>query len=173
MLPKDSLYPQSVLDRFWAKVDIQGHDDCWLWTAAKSKSSNYGFFHPHKPLTVGAHRFSLELKLGRPIKPGMYACHTCDNPPCVNPSHLYEGTHQNNVDDAVRRDRHKRGERGAAKLTELDVINIRIAVAGGAKSRDMAAVYMVTEGLISGIVRGYRWSSVGGPLTKHYKKEAA
>jgi len=103
----------------------------------------------------------------------MFACHTCDNPECVNPSHLYEGTPQNNVDDAVLRDRHKRGERGAVKLSETDVLNIRIAVASGAKNRDMAGDYGVTESLISGIVRGDRWTSVGGPITKHYKKEAA
>lgn len=163
---------ETVLDRFWAKVDVRGPNECWPWTAAK-QSWGYGVFHPKHGETVRSHRFSLELKLGRPIKPGMFACHTCDYPECVNPRHLYEGSHQDNVDDAVQRDRHKRGERGAVKLTETDVLNIRIAVAGGAKSRDMAGDYGVTEGLISGIVRGYRWTSVGGPITKHYKKEAA
>lgn len=172
MVPKNSPYPQNVLDRFWAKVDKKSPAECWEWTAATSKPYHYGVFHPRKPLTVGAHRFSLELKLGRPIKPGMYACHTCDYPTCVNPNHLYEGTHQDNVNDAVRRDRHKRGDRGASKLTSTEILHIRESVAAGAKSRDMAALYGVTEGLVSGIVRGTRWASVGGPITKHYKKEA-
>lgn len=161
---------QAALDRFWAKVDKRGPEECWPWTAGKTKAG-YGVFHPRKPLTVGAHRYMLEIKLGRSIGPKLYACHRCDNPICVNPEHLYEGTHQDNVNDAVRRDRHKRGERGSMKLTEDDVLNIRNSVAKGAKSRDMAARYGVAESLISGIVRGKRWASVGGPRTKQYRKD--
>jgi len=50
-----------------------------------------------------AHRLSLELALGRPLAPGMLACHTCDNPGCIRPSHLYEGSPRANHQDALRR----------------------------------------------------------------------
>jgi hypothetical protein len=53
-----------------------------------------------------AHRVALEEKLGRPLRPGMKALYTCDNPPCVNPEHLYEGTHGQNMRDMIDRGRH-------------------------------------------------------------------
>ena len=160
--------------RFWAKVDRRGPNECWEWTAKSRSDFGYGVFHPRKPETVGAHRFSLALKLGRSIAPGMFACHTCDNPPCVNPNHLYEGTSRDNVEDAVARQRQKRGTMDPnAKLTESDVLAIRIMVAAGEKSRTAAALYGVQESLISGIVRGTRWQHVGGPITKHYTKRKA
>lgn len=165
MVPKNALYPQDVLDRFWAKVEKKSPTECWEWTAGTSKPYRYGVFHPRKPLTVGAHRFSLELKLGRPIKPGMYACHTCDYPPCVNPNHLYEGTHQDNVNDAVRRDRHKRGERGAEILTDNAVISMREEVAGGMLVSDAAVKYGVSRAMASMVTSGKRWGHIGGPIT--------
>lgn len=161
----------TVEERFWLKVDKSG--DCWLWTKGKN-DYGYGVFHPYKPKTVGAHRFALEQKLGRPIEPGLFACHTCDTPACVRPEHLYEGNSQDNVDDAVSRQRHKRGQMDPnAKLTDADVIAIRIAVASGEKSRSAAARYGVQESLVSGIVRGTRWQHIGGPLTHHYKTKEA
>ena len=171
--PGPKVWP-SIEERFWANVDRRSENECWEWAAKSKTPAGYGVFHPRKPETVGAHRFSLALHLGRPITTGMFACHTCDNPPCVNPHHLYEGTSQNNVDDAVSRQRHKRGEMDPnAKLSEDDVLAIRFMVADGAKSRSAAAIYGVQESLISGIVRGNRWQHVGGPITKHYKRKAA
>jgi hypothetical protein len=52
---------------------------------------------------IRVHRLALERKLGRPIKPGYFALHTCDNPSCINPKHLYEGTPADNVRDLVQR----------------------------------------------------------------------
>ncbi len=52
-----------------------------------------------------AHRFALEEKLGRPIKPGMEALHHCDNPPCIEPSHLFEGTQADNMHDMLAKGR--------------------------------------------------------------------
>jgi hypothetical protein len=53
---------------------------------------------------VGAHRVAYEVSKGR-VMEGLFVCHHCDNPPCCNPAHLYAGTHQDNVDDKVRRGR--------------------------------------------------------------------
>lgn len=88
--------------RFWAKVDKRGPDECWPWNGTLVKG--------HGQFSIGrrriyAHRFALELSLDRELAPGALACHTCDNGRCVNPSHVYEGTPQTNVDDMWARQR--------------------------------------------------------------------
>lgn len=168
-----AIQDQSSLARFWAKADKSaGPAECWLWTAGTT-TFGYGVFHPVHGRTVGAHRFALAIQMGRPVQVGMYACHMCDNPACVNPAHLYEGTHQQNIDDAVSRRRHKHGEVGAIKLTDEVVFEIRQEVAAGATNREVAARRGLSESMVSGIVRGTRWAHVGGPRTFHYKKEVA
>lgn len=93
-------------ERFWAYVDKSaGPDACWPWTGSKARYG-YGTFNIRDRDRVGirAHRFALELALGRRVGDGMYACHTCDNPPCCNPAHLFEGTpSQNNYDMVSKR----------------------------------------------------------------------
>src|ERR1035437_6125251 len=87
--PSEALDPVEV---FWSKVDrLGGPDACWPWMGARDQDG-YGLFRPPKATrrpTQRAHRFALELKLGRPLAPGMQARHAvCDNPPCCNPAHL-------------------------------------------------------------------------------------
>ena len=170
MVP-EAIYTAAVLARYWAKVDKSG--ECWTWTAATT-SFGYGVFHPVKGRTIGAHRYSLSLKLGRELTPGAFACHTCDNPGCVNPSHLYEGTPQSNVADAVSRGRNKRGDMGdGVKLSDMEVIAIRERAAKGEMNRALAAEYGVQESLISMVTRGQRWAHVGGPISTKYNKRKA
>ncbi len=109
--------------RFWLKVAIGGRDDCWPWTASKVPAG-YGQIQ----VTTGnwkqplrAHRVAWELTRG-PIANGLHVLHRCDNPPCVNPAHLFLGTPRDNSDDKVSKDRHARGERNRhARLTD-DVV---------------------------------------------------
>jgi hypothetical protein len=90
----------SFAERFWLKVDTSG--ECWEWQAARD-SSGYGRFRAPKG-AVFAHRFSHELHNG-PIVGDGWVLHSCDNPPCVNPAHLREGTVADNVRDMLQRGR--------------------------------------------------------------------
>jgi hypothetical protein len=150
-------------DRFWRKVDRQG--DCWEWQASRD-GLGYGFFRVANGESMKkAHRVAWELTYGA-IPDGLIVCHRCDNPPCVNPEHLFLGTWQDNVDDRVAKNRSSRlvshfGETSPlAKLTaeQVDAIRYRYA-AGGILQRELADEYRVTQTTISKIVRGVRWKA--------------
>lgn len=95
-----------AIDRFWEKVDKSGGDDaCWLW-GKQVNHNGYGIFHESKKL-IGAHRWILGFLRGSPLRWDdelkETANHKCNNPPCVNPVHLYIGNQKQNVADAVER----------------------------------------------------------------------
>lgn len=94
--------PEDVKARFWAKVDKRGPDDCWHWLG--SNDGSYGQFWLFGK-RVRATRLSLAMATGEPIDNPKLACHTCDNPPCVNPAHLWWGTMSDNIKDAIAKGR--------------------------------------------------------------------
>jgi len=146
-----------VESRFWSKVDMRGHDDCWPWTAGRG-SHGYGQINVgyHKPIT--AHRFSYELHRG-PIPVGMCVCHSCDNPLCVNPAHLFLGTHADNMADMMAKGRSAHGElNGHAKLTRADVLSVRERLAAGESQQSIGDSFGVCRQTVSHIAVGKRWA---------------
>jgi DNA-binding Xre family transcriptional regulator len=90
------------IDQFWSRVDKSGGPDaCWPWV--KAKPGKYGSVTINGKPKV-ASRVAYELARG-PLAPGLLACHTCDNPPCCNPAHLFAGTYYDNTMDAIRKGR--------------------------------------------------------------------
>lgn len=140
-------------ERFWAKV--RKTDDCWTWTAGGDVDGYGAFSRNRQP--VKAHRYSWELHFG-PIADGLWVLHRCDNPRCVRPDHLFLGTHTENMADMKRKGRSQRGERTHfAKLTDLEVAQIRAAVSRGERHVKLAEQYNVNRATISMIALGNTW----------------
>lgn len=95
--------PDSVKERFWAKVDKRGPDECWPWRERLNRKG-YGSFAV-RGHGYNASRFSLVLASGFEPDRTLHACHSCDNPKCCNPAHLRWATHAENMRDAVERGR--------------------------------------------------------------------
>src|SRR6266436_3883570 len=115
-----------IQDRFWSKVDKQGEQECWNWKAGKNKGG-YGVFylehsHHNEPsIRDFAHRLSWQFANG-PIPDGKWVLHKCDNPPCVNPNHLFVGTVADNQKDMAQKGR---GSTHRRILTPDQVLEIR------------------------------------------------
>src|SRR6267154_977282 len=115
----------NTIRQFWARVDkSKGLYACWPYTGYCDKDG-YGHIGGKLGVKTGflAHRVAFWLTKGK-IRDGSKIRHTCDNPPCCNPKHLRQGSHQDNMDDMIRRERdHKAfGENnGRAKFTEDEV----------------------------------------------------
>lgn len=151
--------PVSV--RFWEKVDQSGGPAaCWTWKA-RTNRGGYGYFRVgSKALT--AHRVSYEMAYGL-IPQGMLVCHRCDNPPCVNPAHLWLGTEQDNTQDSVQKGRRARqygAANGFSRFSEADISEIRRAAASGALQKDIAHRFGVDRSTISYILTGKTWRHV-------------
>lgn len=152
-----------VRDLAWLRERVKADSatGCWIWTQSRGPRGygRYGMraYVGGPMVNASAHRLALELILGRPIQPGMHACHRCDNPPCCNPQHLFEGTTTDNQRDCREkgRARWRTGEQhGMAKLTAVDVFAILDAIAAGETQGSLAKRYGVCQATISNVRTG-------------------
>jgi hypothetical protein len=159
---------ERTIARFWAKVDKSaGPDGCWMWTARLVPTGYGGFRYAGGQL---AHRAAWEITHGRvPHSDGYHGtcvCHRCDVRACVNPAHLFLGTHADNMADKKSKGRASRsgpivsvkGERvNTAKLTATDVVSLRAAVAGGCPVAKAARDFGISVHNAYSIVCGKTW----------------
>ena len=99
--PEDKYY-------FWTLVNIRGKDECWEFTEWPAPESGYVRFHCNYKTRL-THRAARYIARG-PIPDGLLVCQKCDNPPCVNPNHLFIRTHKDNTQDMVKKERHRGGK---------------------------------------------------------------
>ena len=157
-----STIPNEVVQRFWTKVDQS--QECWLWTGCIDPRAGYGQFWVAKRVRK-AHRVSYALEHG--LTPAnLCVLHSCDNPPCVNPAHLWLGTQLENIADRTRKGRSNRrattvGEAHyAAILTRADVLKIRHRKQKGEIYRVIAKDFPVSASAVGRICRREVWKHV-------------
>ena len=164
-------------ERLLAKALIGLGDGCWLWNGSRSQDG-YGTFYFRKK-TWKAHRVSYTIFCGE-IPDGLCVCHHCDNPPCINPSHLFLGHASANMKDMVRKGRCKsiitseqnhfksgsapNGEKASGhKLSEADAKSIIERAAIGHLTSEIMSDYQVERSTIQRILRGETWSYLPRP----------
>lgn len=156
--------PSDPIPRFWAKVDRSNDpNQCWEWTASRDKNG-YGYFHPRGIKSrIRAHRYSWILAHGE-IPDALGVLHRCDNPKCVNPTHLFLGTNTDNNADCRNKGRNSwgtpdtRGQaNGQCRLSEWKVCGIAARWLMGLEPKEIAKEYNVSVTHAFNITHGKRW----------------
>ena len=130
-------------ENFWTFVQIGDKNECWPWMGFKTVRG-YGRASWHGQ-TRGSHRIAFMLTYNR--WPALNVCHSCDNPSCCNPEHMFEGSQADNTIDMARK------ERGTQKLTAVQIAEIRSTT--DKKQKELATMYGVSRSLIS-LIRNYK-----------------
>ena len=107
------IYKKMLKDKIMKNIKIDENTECWNWTKTKPNKDGYRNING-----ISAHRFSYSI-FKEKITDGGLICHTCDNPACINPDHLYCGTHQTNMDDMRNRGRSLSGDKNPSKKIEV------------------------------------------------------
>lgn len=157
MFPVSSNYSGPEVEKFISLVDGSNWsiDECWEWLGYKT-NRGYGLFHPAKRKHIRAHRYALQLYLGRTLE--AFALHKCDNRSCVNPHHPYEGSQGRNMRDMVLRGRSQWGERSIrAKITFNEAIAPALLFRSGHSLSKIAEFFELNPATIHCVACGKNW----------------
>lgn len=150
----------TAAERWVRFVDEGPPEECWEWKGWRSPQG-YGRFNINGRQTSAPR--AAAIMAGMAVKPGLDVCHKCDNPPCVNPAHLYVGTRSQNLQDMADRGRHPKrglGERDwSAKYSNADVEDWKASAANGESYKSIARRYGAHPTTISRTVRGLQRAS--------------
>jgi len=162
---------EPVKERFEQRYEIDDETGCWEWTGTMM-GGGYGQMSVNNR-NEGAHRISYRLHNGE-IPEGAFICHTCHNPPCVNPDHLYAGDAASNAQDAIENGdwpEIRGSDTGNSELTEDDVREMRGRYADGEVTyEDLKREYDVSLGTVSRAIRGIDWEHVDGAVEGDWKE---
>lgn len=157
-------------ERFWECVQKGEANECWLWTGERmlhpyTKAPTYGRFFIKTGQHTGAHRVSWLIHHGELPPKGICVCHSCDNPPCVNPAHLFLGTHNDNMRDKVQKGRANgganKGEINPEHILKTEQVKEIIQLLKQKVPRKvLAAQYGVAYPTISCIAQGRTWKHI-------------
>ncbi len=147
-----------LTERFWEKVSITS--GCWLWKGARHPFG-YGMIGKTRSNSITtAHRVCWELCRG-PIPTGLQVLHRCDNPPCVNPNHLFLGTQKDNMMDCTMKKRIAYGQRvSSTKLNERDVVTIRQLSKSGISYQKIANEFDISIATAWMAIKRRNWKHV-------------
>jgi len=149
----------------WSRVRQLNDDECWEWCGWRD-AKGYGRLTHGPKRNLHAHRVAFQLANNVTLPHERYVLHRCDNPPCCNPSHLFEGTHLDNMLDMDAKGRARRGnprpgeKHHGARLTDQDVLFIREARKNGVSPYKLASDFGVSYPSIYAIVKRKRWSHI-------------
>lgn len=149
-----------LIERFHEKWQLNPATNCWEWTAAKMGKGYGAISRRGERQKLYAHRLSYLMFHGE-IPDGMYVCHTCDNPRCVRPSHLFLGDCGDNLQDMKAKERHLYGERNVKnKLTTEQVRQIHRLHQQGMSTHKIGKTYGISQGQAWRILCGKRWERI-------------
>lgn len=147
-----------VLERFFSKIETpDGERGCWLWTGCIG-SDGYGRVR-RKGKTHSAHRYAYRLFKGE-VPEGLCVLHACDEPKCVNPTHLFLGTKKDNSRDMLRKGRHANA---LPHLSRVDVDEIRRRLQRGESKTSIAAAFKVCRSTVQDIEKATTWNREENP----------
>jgi hypothetical protein len=168
---------QKDIERFWKKVDVpedwkEHPEKCWEWIGGLHGDLGYGQFFLSKPkkTTITAHRYSYQIYFGSIDNSELFVCHTCDNPKCVNPNHLFLGTAQDNNKDRDNKNRNIKGSQvNTSKFTEESVLEILSGILNNTYTNinQIKSKYNITTRPITKILKRLSWKH----LTEIYDDE--